>query len=539
VPEATASASQSDAERFRNIFSSLLPAELRPVQDRLIYFPTPAFCEPARAGTPDGFLDELAARARQQSPDALYTAGDRHSVAPVSQECLQAELCAYPMTFVVVPGIFGEFIESRVFEEVFSRDSAFGTEWKHATDRAHRTALSQDPSFRLRELREVDAPLYDLVSAASLEDTHGKTLVRLLHTNAPFMSLESMRGSDEIAAILVRRLDKVFALTPVPEHIVLLGYSKGACVVFSLAEQAQSRPWGKRVKACVTLGGTVYGSDLADSVDDPSSVTGQRVRAAKKLYESLAVPAEGSESCSASIVAANTAACLAFLSDITQTAGLPNTEELKHDARVLDPVSLAQVTIRVAHAFGLDKPVAEYRNNVRRFKEFLRIALIGVDELTTRSRLAWWRTHDLPASVRYYCLTASMNDPQTSSLSQQIAASPYAYHLNSPDYRFLLNSYRELRDSQGFRVNDSQMTVQKARLWPDLNKLLNPSQPPLQAHFLGVLATDHWGMALRAVSKMRDGSVNPFPRTTLLQAIAVTIARDASPPSAKELGQRD
>jgi hypothetical protein len=133
----------------------------------------------------------------------------------------------------------------------------------------------------------------------------------------------------------------------------------------------------------------------------------------------------------------------------------------------------------------------------------------------------------LPGSIHYYSITASMNDPRTSSLPEQIAASPFSYNLNSPDYRFLLQSYRELRDGCGFGVNDSQVTVQKARLWPELNTLLNPAQPPLKVHFLGVLAADHWGMALQAVSKMSDGTVNPFPRAALCKAIAGAIARDA------------
>ena len=75
-----------------------------------------------------------------------------------------------------------------------------------------------------------------------------------------------------------------------------------------------------------------------------------------------------------------------------------------------------------------------------------------------------------------------------------------------------------------------KVAVGRARFWPQLTALLEPAGPGAvpEARFLGVLGTHHWGLTLPAVNRSRDGSVNPFPRTALLKAIAAQAATDLS-----------
>jgi hypothetical protein len=168
---------------------------------------------------------------------------------------------------------------------------------------------------------------------------------------------------------------------------------------------------------------------------------------------------------------------------------------------------------------GLDRFFDDYSGNIARFKKLVAAITTGVDGLTTESRLAWWRTHRLPQTVEYFAITASMADPDAPD-EQELARNPYAYDGDSPDDQTLRQGFRDFKRASGFALNDSQMAVHKAVFWPLVIQGLNPDNAGLRTHWLGVVGSHHWGVALDVVSRQSSGSVNPFPRGALLKALA-------------------
>ncbi|MBI3534809.1 MAG: hypothetical protein HY072_04910 [Deltaproteobacteria bacterium] len=144
--------------------------------------------------------------------------------------------------------------------------------------------------------------------------------------------------------------------------------------------------------------------------------------------------------------------------------------------------------------------------------------------MTTKKRLQWWQTNDVPTQgIRYYSVVSVFADPLD---SKRLSKNSPSYNQKLLDYKFSLRNYRHLRKISQVKLNDSQMTFEKAIFLPELIKLLNPKQPLLSTCLLGVLGTHHWGMAIPIVMKMKDGSLDPFPREILLKSIATSIAID-------------
>ena len=103
-------------------------------------------------------------------------------------------------------------------------------------------------------------------------------MMDLIVLKYPRLSMESL--SD----ILKRRapndrLEKVFEiLGKVPENMFILGYSRGKATILDMVLDAQkkNRYWYENLKGTVSLGGTNYGTEIADMLacSKPGEVTG-------------------------------------------------------------------------------------------------------------------------------------------------------------------------------------------------------------------------------------------------------------------------
>ncbi len=120
-----------------------------------------------------------------------------------------------------------------------------------------------------------------------------------------------------------------------------------------------------------------------------------------------------------------------------------------------------------------------------------------------------------------------MGDPTPASGSAwALAANPVAYNPKSLDYRFLRNPYYDLYDASGLALNDSQTVFSRTRIWPEVTAALNPRQSLGATYYLGMLGTHHWGIALPYAFPMADGSLNPFPRAALIDAVGTFLAAE-------------
>jgi hypothetical protein len=122
------------------------------------------------------------------------------------------------------------------------------------------------------------------------------------------------------------------------------------------------------------------------------------------------------------------------------------------------------------------------------------------------------------------------NDP----IDQASYASKSGYCISAPkakpdpcfDEVSLLGQFHDYAKISNVALNDSQVSIAQAMMNPSIIAKLNPGQEPIASEFLGTFGTHHWGMALKTVYAMRNGALNPFPRTAALLALTAKIAED-------------
>ena len=188
------------------------------------------------------------------------------------------------ITFVIVPGVLGEFIETRAFEELFARNSAFKIQWQKLADGAG----ANDTRFNLESNSDKTEKLTDLINAASLDDSNDQPLFKIIILRTHMGSLESVGSNVDKAKIFNRRLQMYANLTQ-DKNLVMLGYSRGTPLALEMVVQAERERLGYlgQVKAVVSYAGVVMGSSLADVTDDLSSESGKMMAAAKVLQSEL------------------------------------------------------------------------------------------------------------------------------------------------------------------------------------------------------------------------------------------------------------
>lgn len=421
-----------------------------------------------------------------------------------------------PLTFVVVPGVLGEFIDGRAFEEIFERESNYKHEWQQLADRAR----ANDMRFNLSAFAEERYPMSELINAASVEDEQGNTIYKIVILKTPFGSLESVGKNPDKAAIFNRRLQKYYELTG-DQNLVLLGYSRGTQLALEMIVQAQREnlSYLTSVKNVVSYAGVIMGSALADVTEDETSESGRLLVAARKLMNDLQY--------STSLLdrmdkrKQNAEAFGKFLDALMGGSQELNHEEMLTTARSGDFKTAAALIAKIGTELGL-RSLMDFNGHVDRLKALIQEVLYAVDGLKSQSMQTWWQNNTLPRNIRYLSLTASMVDPDKNELEKAIFNSQNGYN-DSLDDKSLLGNKRTYEKTSGVAMNDSQVAVHQSLFLPSLIAQLNSKNAGLHIEALGVMQTHHWGAALRSVNKMRDGRLNPYPREKVLMALAAYI----------------
>ncbi len=535
---------------FRNDFHTYLKeAGYTDEQIRqLVLMPTPAM-KPQVTVDPAHPLDAYDAAFRRVKPSDLYEAGLREPLVvkrhPLSND-LEGELRRRPIHIVVVPGIFGEFIPVSPFEEVFRAGGAAKRAFEEKV-----SARDGDKQFSLSALGDVDRSLRDTMRVGSIDDAEGRPLVTVTYLKPELGSLETFGTLDENADYYLPRLSKYFDLVGVPEHLYVMGYSRGMATALNLVSRADREHvrWLPQLKGVIGLAGVVYGSQLADAAMSPGPQHDMLVTMQDFVENKL-------ESCTAATPSAwlmtkNLGHWTAFTGRMAVLAPrLGNHDaELRREgietafadlgtfvsftkralfgepSRVFD--AEAEGDSAASGVLHLSAPNAEYCQNIERFKITARQILKGIDTLTTASRLEWWRTHTLPAHVRYYAITGTMGDATPEGAEPSVLVkTPVANDTRSVDFRSLRGNYYDLLVASGTQLQDSQVPVQRGRFWDDVDRALNPAQPPLRTYFMGTVGIHHWGLSFPRAFATHDGlEANPFPRTILLKSIATFVAQ--------------
>lgn len=518
-----AAADAQDAREFHELLRSVLPPELRNDQHLALahLIPDAAVISATQADSVEHALE----RIKSSSLAELTAANQKTSLQPKldSGDILKR----HQITIVLIPGIFGEFIPTRAFEEVLAQPSAERDAFKLKVNAAIENGDSdgRDGSFDLRNLKDSPRPLDELVNVGSLKGEDGQTVARVVLLYTPFMSLESMGNLKQNAEIFNRRLSKYVDLTGA-QDLAFVGYSRGAALGLEMLAQAkeQNANWLPDVKAMISLGGVNWGSTLADDTENPNAVTFKAVQEVKKLRAGL-----DPGSWTATLSAWGTfAANMAFLGpELLKHVKSPSTADLKASpiSSGVDGSSVLGLVQMFREHLGLDNPLNDFANNVRRFETLLDAVLDGVGTLTTHARKAWWSTHALPNEVKYYAITAAMANPEASDADRTAFNGKVGYN-NSYDDLSLLQNRLDYETISGVSLNDSQVSVAQAMFLPAAEAQLNPANAGLNSAFLGTVGTHHWGLALQVVNAMKDGRTNPFPREALLKALAAKVALD-------------
>ena len=452
--------------------------------------------------------DMNSARAILQNKSLLSYLNPAHNEVPMGN--IAGLLRKRTLTIVVVPGVLGEFIDTRAFEEIFARNSSYRREWET------RSRMAVDERFALEKQGNQQELLSNLINAASIDDSSGQPLVKLVILRTLLGSMESVGSNNEKALIFNRRLQKYLNIMK-DQNIVLLGYSRGTPLALEMITQAERNrlPYLASVKGVVSYAGVIGGSALADVTDDPNSESGQQLAAARLLLSKLQLSNSLLDRPGKRL--ANAGAINEFLFTFAKTSQFDPNAFLE-TARAGDFKTVMALIAKMVTELGF-KDVLDFNGHVNRMKTFITQILTAVEGLKSKSMIAWWKTHRLPKNIKYYSLAAAMVDPSQSADAKTIFESQSGYN-DSLDDKSLLENQRAYTKVTGVSLNDSQVAVYQSLFLPEVIKTLNPQNAGLSMESLGLLETHHWGVALQVVNKMKDGRTNPFPRERVLLALA-------------------
>lgn len=440
-----------------------------------------------------------------------------------------------PVTVVVIPGIFGEFIKTFPFHEIVTnQQSAFFQKWNPAISKI------QDEVYSLADLKVIPKPMSDLIKFGSY-DIEGKPWVNVIVLQARLGSLETLGGLDTVLPAYMRRLNKIFNVIKDDSDLYILGYSRGGPVALELIARSVVRPdqqiWASKIKGTIGLGSVVYGTAVADeALDDPTSQNGKAIAILRNLVNQLQDrPTEGggmpSRLNETKIVAQNTLAWQAALKQFLDLnvgaksqSGLSVVEVFNQEAALRSQNESLQApdfqgNLKYVFDFGtdlfkLDCPLACYFDNVKGFKILITKVIEGLGTLTVKSRMEWWQKTDFPQNIRMLSITGTMPDRIKNGELSPLFFSPF-YGKGTVDFNKILRpAFYGNAAVDGTEINDSQVNNFNARYWPSMfPNRLNKS------YYLGSMGTHHWGFSFPTAIENANGEINVFPRSALMAAI--------------------
>jgi hypothetical protein len=523
-----------DAELFRSIFYSYAKAEFSDAEiQKLIFQPRQEFFAADEASS-DG-VASLKKRSEAWSkikPVDLYNDGK----SPVSEVLdLDKALEAKPVTIVVIPGIFGEFITHSPFDEVFKKqDSSFSKEWAHAFNAKPLT----DPVFDLETMANSEKKLSEIIEVASIDNAAGKAVIRLIYMKPLIGSLETLGTLEDSSKLYLRRMNKVWDVLGPQENLYILGYSRGLNVALDFVNRAEAKregyPWLSNLKGIVSLGGTLYGSAIADATITPGQYSCKAIERLEALANALVVlPPQASMGEKIKAVAKNSKAWASAAADLMRIGGqIPPAEGLEVENIQTDGPDIGAFG-QLLKTFAFEKfkitQGSEYSNNVEKFKLMIREAREGINTLTEVEGLAWVKAHTISPKYKYFVIQGTMADPSSRESGKSLLAEDSAsFNTKTLDYKALRRSYYDYFVFHGMSLNDSQISPDRSIFWPALHKSLNPKQEDFEARLITILGTDHWGMSFPVALESRNQEISPFPREVLVKSLGAFLAKDLS-----------
>src|SRR5438552_17137323 len=124
---AAAPAQTIDHHAFRRIFAGVLASGGRSTDEieKLVFYPSPQLLHgPRQFRSGEEFFDLETRQMSQIDPTVLYRIGRKVPLNPVPYDAIRTTLRSPGpgvldrLTIVVVPGVLGEFIKTRAFEDV-------------------------------------------------------------------------------------------------------------------------------------------------------------------------------------------------------------------------------------------------------------------------------------------------------------------------------------------------------------------------------------------------------------------------------------
>ena len=512
-------ASLSDAAEFHELLRSTLPLHMQVDQNLNQIHLLPDV--PLMMAYDSITVGEAMKHAEKSSLDDMLQVTNAIKVDPIDAD---AALRIKPLTIVIVPGVFGEFIPTRAFEEVLSQPS------QDREDFAAKVAATgaTDSTYDVGLVRTKSVPLTDVIHVGSLKDSRGASVVRVVLLATELGSFETLGDNKSRAQIFNRRLEKYFALTG-PQRVALVGYSRGTPLGLEMLAQAQAANarWLSSVEAMVSLGGVVWGSALADDALNPAKPARKAIDLTKTLRKEM-----DPSSFRKNYLALRRwrQGIVPLLAKLNEGKALPKDSSLKFKPLnpSLDPNGVISILSRILDNFDLWTAFGSgFAPNVLRAQAAIDALVMAVEELSSEARLEWWAKNTLPQSIRYYSLSGVNANPERGAFEKRLFNGVFGYSNRSFDDLMLLQNARDYTAVSKVAVNDSQVSVPQTKFLPSVIAQLNIKNAGLKTADLGIASTHHWGLALRVVNEMRDGRQNPYPREALLKALAAKINLDS------------
>lgn len=443
-----------------------------------------------------------------------------------------------PITLIVFPGFTSEFITFDPFEEVLAnQESIFAKKMRPILENL------TDSVYQVRDQKNITVKMSEVMRVGSF-DRKGLPWVNIIMLTPKLGSLESLGKIRPLMENYARRLHKILHNRRGVDSlgdIYVLGFSRGAAVGLDFLSYMNEKPvgeypWFQRVKGLVSLGGVLYGAQAPDRAlsgdDSPDAKTVKILR--KFITDLQSEPPEGLSGQAyarevAARVSKNMATWTQLIKDLNVAGGDPSQktkgsillaqeEALRHQDHFPEKAGiLANFETFKSILFDLltmQCPVQCYFQNIRAFKQILGSFLLGVDELTTATRLRWWDEAKLPPKFRILSITATMPGPPAGNQLSPLLASPYIGY-RSPDFVSRLRpGYYSCLDSGAGPLNDSAISVARARYWPQLDSVSGRRHD-----YLGILGAHHYGLAFPYAVADKNRNPNSFPRALLLGAI--------------------
>lgn len=525
---------QLAAQDFRNVFYQVGKDRYTPANlHQLVFLPSPEMLNLKPEGSsPVEALQNLSKQFEAFKPSDFYDYGKT-----IEAKSIAVDTPADPITLVVVPGIFSEFVDTYAFHEVISRkESSFAQAFQKALANSPNAEAKTDSSFDFDTQSEKTAPISDFVRMGSIDDKTGKARVQVMTLTSPMFSGESLGKLEDNAGIYTRRLNKIFALIGTPKKIVIVGYSRGAAVALellnSLETKKDSMPWVNAIQGMVSVGGVLYGASLADAAFDPKDPLNGLLTSLQGLSNDLELIADDASTTQTLAAATrNTGRWLSAGASITKQAfKLPFAEGLGIEGIGSElpqmDTNLAFMKKIAFEKFDFSDPsLTNYFLNVKKFKWIMDKIVLGIGTLTTEARVKWWQTHTVPARLKYFSIAGTMGNVSTKTNGVWAeTGNSSAFAVRAMDYLALRVSYYDLYRVSKIQVTDSQVSLDRSRFLPEFNLALNPLQKAFEAHYLGILGVDHWGMIFPYAVQTSGNIYSPFPRDLFAESLGLYLA---------------